>query len=329
MEHIDKALRIAVTPPPVAMRNGMRPHSTAPATCGQRPYLVAFVPPRRWPYWVSVRVLHAAPRPIDAHPKEVVMATRRTRREDGLPSSDFVYRSLKERIISGAIAPNTRLVELGMADEFGVSRTPVREALKRLAAEHLAGRHPGVDAESRPGRPPETGGDRQRALPRRYLRGRRERGAGAHRTRPAEFVRRFTTLPFASSERVEDVLREHIAILAALRNHDPEAAKLKPAATASRGRPGHRHSRVRGGPPAAPGAAAAWRRADRRIHDRSRTVPRAWVRPQRAVPVALAARRCCQYAMCTIVYRGSGGTRLRTRRDPACGPRSPARSCPA
>ena len=50
-----------------------------------------------------------------------------------------------------------------------------------------------------------------------------------------EFVRPFTTLPFASPERVEDVLREHIAILSALRKHDPEVAELKPAATASRG----------------------------------------------------------------------------------------------
>jgi DNA-binding FadR family transcriptional regulator len=39
-------------------------------------------------------------------------------------------------------------------------------------------------------------------------------------------VRRFTTLPFASPERVDDVLREHMAIYEALRNHDPEAAEL-------------------------------------------------------------------------------------------------------
>ena len=65
------------------------------------------------------------------------MPTTQADRRDGLPSSEFVYRSLKEQIISGRLAPDTRLIELAIAAEFGVSRTPVREALKRLAAENL------------------------------------------------------------------------------------------------------------------------------------------------------------------------------------------------
>jgi DNA-binding FadR family transcriptional regulator len=40
-----------------------------------------------------------------------------------------------------------------------------------------------------------------------------------------EFVRRFTTLPFASPDRVDHVLVEHRAIVAALEAHDPEAAE--------------------------------------------------------------------------------------------------------
>ena len=40
-------------------------------------------------------------------------------------------------IISGELPPHTRLVELQFAAEFGVSRTPVREALKRLMADKL------------------------------------------------------------------------------------------------------------------------------------------------------------------------------------------------
>lgn len=44
---------------------------------------------------------------------------------------------MKEMIISGELAPHTRLVELQFAAEFGVSRTPVREALKRLMADKL------------------------------------------------------------------------------------------------------------------------------------------------------------------------------------------------
>ena len=58
-------------------------------------------------------------------------------RGDGLPSSERVYRRMKEMIISGELPPHTRLVELQFAAEFGVSRTPVREALKRLMADKL------------------------------------------------------------------------------------------------------------------------------------------------------------------------------------------------
>jgi len=57
--------------------------------------------------------------------------------DDGLPSSERVYRKLKETIIEGALAPGTRLVELSLATQFGVSRTPVREALKRLVDGNL------------------------------------------------------------------------------------------------------------------------------------------------------------------------------------------------
>jgi Transcriptional regulators len=39
-----------------------------------------------------------------------------------------------------------------------------------------------------------------------------------------DFMRRFSTLPFASPDRVEHVWQEHEAILEALENHDPDAA---------------------------------------------------------------------------------------------------------
>ena len=58
------------------------------------------------------------------------MRTTNGGRRDGLQSSEYVYRSLKEQIVSGSLAPDTRLIELAIAAEFGVSRTPVREALK-------------------------------------------------------------------------------------------------------------------------------------------------------------------------------------------------------
>lgn len=51
---------------------------------------------------------------------------------------DMVYRSLRELIVSGALAPGTRLVETIVAERLGVSRTPVRSALHRLQREGYA-----------------------------------------------------------------------------------------------------------------------------------------------------------------------------------------------
>jgi DNA-binding GntR family transcriptional regulator len=51
--------------------------------------------------------------------------------------SERVYLELKRRILDGLVSPGTRLVELRLAQELDVSRTPVREALKRLMAERI------------------------------------------------------------------------------------------------------------------------------------------------------------------------------------------------
>lgn len=48
---------------------------------------------------------------------------------------DRVYRSLRSRIMHGALAPGTALTLRGIGAEFDVSMTPAREALRRLAAE--------------------------------------------------------------------------------------------------------------------------------------------------------------------------------------------------
>jgi DNA-binding GntR family transcriptional regulator len=50
---------------------------------------------------------------------------------------DHVYAALRERILSGDLARGTRLRQAMLADELGVSRTPLREALRRLATEGL------------------------------------------------------------------------------------------------------------------------------------------------------------------------------------------------
>jgi DNA-binding GntR family transcriptional regulator len=51
--------------------------------------------------------------------------------------SDQVRRRLADQIISGTLKPGTPLDEKALADAFSVSRTPVREALRQLAASDL------------------------------------------------------------------------------------------------------------------------------------------------------------------------------------------------
>ena len=48
---------------------------------------------------------------------------------------DRVYEELRERIASGALPRGSRLRQEALAAELGVSRTPLREALRRLASE--------------------------------------------------------------------------------------------------------------------------------------------------------------------------------------------------
>ena len=51
--------------------------------------------------------------------------------------AEQVCRELSLRILSGALPAGTRLTGEGLGAEFGISRTPVRDALKQLAAEGL------------------------------------------------------------------------------------------------------------------------------------------------------------------------------------------------
>ncbi|GIM96325.1 GntR family transcriptional regulator [Paractinoplanes toevensis] len=53
------------------------------------------------------------------------------------PAVEQVIQSLRDEILSGAITSGTRLGEAELAGRLSVSRTPVREALSRLAAEGL------------------------------------------------------------------------------------------------------------------------------------------------------------------------------------------------
>lgn len=52
-------------------------------------------------------------------------------------TADRTYQGLLERIVEGRIGPGDRLREAAIAEEFGLSRTPVREALRRLESDGL------------------------------------------------------------------------------------------------------------------------------------------------------------------------------------------------
>lgn len=54
-----------------------------------------------------------------------------------LPQGQSAYRRLLEEIRSGALAPGARLRETELADRLGISRTPVREAIRQLEADGL------------------------------------------------------------------------------------------------------------------------------------------------------------------------------------------------
>lgn len=192
---------------------------------------------------------------------------------DGLRTSEHVFRHLKEQIVSGAMAPGRRLTEANVAADFGVSRTPVREALQRLVTEDLIDVDPlrgmvvhapdaaeiedvlvvraaldGLAAQQAARTISETQLTRLRLVVEATVEGaaldRRDQivlanqrfhdiiyaaAGNARLTRIAgelrDYVRRFSTPPSASPERVQHVLAEHRAILDALERHDAEAAR--------------------------------------------------------------------------------------------------------
>jgi len=59
-----------------------------------------------------------------------------------LPQGQGAYRRLLDEIRSGALAPGARLRETELADRLGISRTPVREAIRQLEADGLVAHLP-------------------------------------------------------------------------------------------------------------------------------------------------------------------------------------------
>jgi DNA-binding GntR family transcriptional regulator len=56
--------------------------------------------------------------------------------------AELAYDSIRESVIEGRLRPGERLVETQLASELGMSRAPIREALGRLAREHLVDERP-------------------------------------------------------------------------------------------------------------------------------------------------------------------------------------------
>ena len=54
-----------------------------------------------------------------------------------LPLRDVVFKTLRAAILKGELAPGERLMEIKLANQLGVSRTPVREAIHKLEQEGL------------------------------------------------------------------------------------------------------------------------------------------------------------------------------------------------
>ncbi|MBN1257411.1 MAG: GntR family transcriptional regulator [Planctomycetes bacterium] len=51
--------------------------------------------------------------------------------------SDLVYEKIYQKIVTGQLKPGEKLTEMGLANSEGTSRSPVREALKRLSEDRL------------------------------------------------------------------------------------------------------------------------------------------------------------------------------------------------
>lgn len=54
-----------------------------------------------------------------------------------LPLRDVVFNTLRQAILRGELQPGERLMEIQLANKLGVSRTPIREAIRKLELEGL------------------------------------------------------------------------------------------------------------------------------------------------------------------------------------------------
>ncbi|SFW98971.1 GntR family transcriptional regulator [Marinospirillum alkaliphilum] len=65
---------------------------------------------------------------------------------DGRTLADRVFEEIQDAIVTGSIAPGTKITEPGLAKQYGISRGPLREAMRRLEGRHLVTRIPHIGA---------------------------------------------------------------------------------------------------------------------------------------------------------------------------------------
>lgn len=67
--------------------------------------------------------------------------------DEYLPLRDVVFKTLRQAILTGELKPGERLMEIHLANRLGVSRTPIREAIRMLELEGLVTMIPRRGAE--------------------------------------------------------------------------------------------------------------------------------------------------------------------------------------
>lgn len=67
--------------------------------------------------------------------------------DEFLPLRDVVFNTLRQAILTGEMKPGERLMEIHLANKLGVSRTPIREAIRKLELEGLVTMIPRRGAE--------------------------------------------------------------------------------------------------------------------------------------------------------------------------------------
>lgn len=67
--------------------------------------------------------------------------------DEYLPLRDVVFNTLRRAILKGELEPGERLMEIALANRLGVSRTPIREAIRKLELEGLVVMIPRKGAE--------------------------------------------------------------------------------------------------------------------------------------------------------------------------------------